>query len=250
MEEDDKVMEKEQNELSENLNHWDYIDRYSRWMYHTYQEYINDGDRIFDVGAGMGRMVKFYINRAAQITATDIFQMQVDYMNERFRRYANFNAVLWDIMKDEVGDYKGKYDTVICINVLEHLKDDNLAIQKMKELLKPGGKLIIMVPALQKLYCSLDENVGHYRRYDKGDLQRLAKDNHLTIKKNIYFNQLGILPYWWKGKRKAKTKESFSSSLNENNSKIYNFASMLLEPVEKIILPRKGLSELIILRKE
>ena len=39
-------MEKEQNELSENLNHWDYIDRYSRWMYHTYQEYINDGDRI------------------------------------------------------------------------------------------------------------------------------------------------------------------------------------------------------------
>ena len=113
-------------------------------------------------------------------------------MNERFRRYANFNAVLWDIMKDEVGDYKGKYDTVICINVLEHLKDDNLAIQKMKELLKPGGKLIIMVPALQKLYCSLDENVGHYRRYDKGDLQRLAKDNHLTIKKNIYFNQLGI----------------------------------------------------------
>lgn len=107
MEEDDKVMEKEQNELSENLNHWDYIDRYSRWMYHTYQEYINDGDRIFDVGAGMGRMVKFYINRAAQITATDIFQRQVDYMNERFRRYANFNAVLWDIMKDEVGDYKG-----------------------------------------------------------------------------------------------------------------------------------------------
>lgn len=170
MEEDDKVMEKEQNELSENLNHWDYIDRYSRWMYHTYQEYINDGDRIFDVGAGMGRMVKFYINRAAQITATDIFQRQVDYMNERFRRYTNFNAVLWDIMKDEVGDYKGKYDTVICINVLEHLKDDNLAIQKMKELLKPGGKLIIMVPALQKLYCSLDENVGHYRRYDKGDL--------------------------------------------------------------------------------
>ena len=47
MEEDDKVMEKEQNELSENLNHWDYIDRYSRWMYHTYQAYINDGDRIF-----------------------------------------------------------------------------------------------------------------------------------------------------------------------------------------------------------
>ena len=49
MKEDDKVMEKEQNELSENLNHWDYIDRYSRWMYHTYQAYINDGDRIFDV---------------------------------------------------------------------------------------------------------------------------------------------------------------------------------------------------------
>ena len=40
MEEDDKVMQKEQNELSENLNHWDYIDRYSRWMYHTYEAYM------------------------------------------------------------------------------------------------------------------------------------------------------------------------------------------------------------------
>lgn len=250
MMEHDKTMKKKQNELSENLNHWDYIDRYSTWMYHTYEAYINAGDRIFDVGAGMGRMVKFYINLATQITATDIFQSQVDYMNERYHQYANFNAVLWDIMEDEVGDYKEKYDTVICINVLEHLKDDNLAIQKMKDLLTPGGKIIVMVPALQKLYCCLDENVGHYRRYDKGDLRRLAMENQLTILKNIYFNRLGILPYWWKGKRKTKTQESFSSSLNEKNSRIYNFASMLMEPIERVILPRKGLSELIILRKE
>lgn len=242
-------MEKEQNELSENLNHWNYIDRYSRWMYHTYEKYINDGDRIFDVGAGMGRMVKFYIDRAAQVTATDIFQNQVDYMNARFYEYNNFDAVLWDIMKDEVGNYKEKYDTVICINVLEHLRDDKLAIKKMKEILKPKGKIIIMVPAQQKLYCSLDENVGHYRRYNKGDLKNLARENQLTILKNIYFNQLGILPYWWKGKRKVKDKESFSSSLNEYNSKIYNWASMLMEPIEKLILPPKGLSELIILRK-
>lgn len=107
-----------------------------------------------------------------------------------------------------------------------------------------------MVPALQSLYCALDENVGHYRRYDKGDLQKLAKDNQLLIEKNIYFNRLGILPYYLKGKQKAHTNESFSSSLNEKNSKLYNFATVVLEPLEKIFPPKKGLSELIILKKE
>ena len=54
----DMIMGK-QNELSENLNNWDYISRYSLWMYHTYEKYV--GKKVLDVGAGIGRMVAFYI---------------------------------------------------------------------------------------------------------------------------------------------------------------------------------------------
>ena len=68
-----------QNELSENLSHWNYINRYSDWMYRTYAKYV--GKNIFDVGAGMGSMVSYYLPDAEKVVATDIFQGQVDYMN-------------------------------------------------------------------------------------------------------------------------------------------------------------------------
>lgn len=236
-----------QNKLEENLNHWDYIDRYSTWMFHTYEKYI--GKAVFDVGAGMGRMADYYVRNCEYVVATDIFHSQVKFMNERFREIEYFTAVKMDILKDEITKYVGRFDTVLCVNVLEHLEDDNLAVARMKCLLKPAGIMIIMVPAWQKLYCSLDKNVNHYRRYDPGMLRKLAAENNLKVIKNIYFNGLGIFPYWIKGKRKAKTTESFSSSLNENNSKIYNMAAAILEPIERIAPPKRGLSELIVLEK-
>lgn len=236
-----------QNELSENLNHWDYIDRYSAWMYHTYEKYV--GKKVFDVGAGMGRMAAFYVANCDIAVATDIFQSQVDYMNERFKSIKAFRAVKMDIMTDDIEKYCGQFDTVLCINVLEHLEDDQLAVSKMKRLLSGNGRLIIMVPAWQKLYCALDKNVNHYRRYDPGMLLELAEKNNLKVIKNIYFNRFGIIPYWLKGKKKSGTNESFSSSLNEKNSKIYNIASSVLDPLERRVPPKKGLSELIIMER-
>lgn len=94
-----------QNELSENLSHWDYINNYSVWMYHKYEPYI--GNRVFDVGAGMGRMVEFYIGQCKRVTATDIFQNQVDYMNQRFGKFHNFEAVLLDVMQDDISSFRG-----------------------------------------------------------------------------------------------------------------------------------------------
>lgn len=237
-----------QKELSDNLNNWNYINRYSEWMFHTYEEFI--GKRVFDVGAGMGRMAKFYVKNCEKAVATDIFLNQVQYMNERFKNISGFEAIKMNILEEEIPQkYHESFDTVLCINVLEHLENDMLAITKMKELLEVGGHMVIMVPAWQKLYCSLDINVNHYRRYDPGMLINLAKKNELKIIKNIYFNRLGIIPYWIKGKKKANTDESFSTSLNESNSRIYNFASVILEPIERKWPPRKGLSELIILEK-
>lgn len=133
---------------------------------------------------------------------------------------------------------------------MDILKDDNLAVSKMKQLLSENGRLIIMVPAWQKLYCALDKNVNHYRRYDPGMLLELAEKNDLKVIKNIYFNRFGIIPYWLKGKKKVDTNESFSSSLNEKNSKIYNLASSVLEPFERRVPPKKGLSELIIMERK
>lgn len=97
--------------------------------------------KIFDVGAGVGRMVKFYIDFVDKVLATDIFQNQIDFMKRRFFAYDCFSAELIDILEANLSEYKGGFDTVICINVLEHLSDDYLAVKKMSSLLEEGGKL-------------------------------------------------------------------------------------------------------------
>ena len=236
-----------QKKLSENLENWEYISRYSDWMYRSYSQWI--GKKIFDVGAGMGRLVSYYLPSAERAVATDIFQDQVDHMNKKFCMYSAFTAKKLNILEDELTEFEGQFDTVLCINVLEHLSDDRTAIRKMYSLLEPGGNLIIMVPAFQNLYCQMDANVSHYRRYDRNVLRKMADDLGYVISHDGYFNMLGILPYFIKGKRKQGTEESFSSDLNEKNSKIYNFASKLLEPLEKICPPPLGLSEIFVIKR-
>lgn len=229
------------------LEKWDYIDRYSQWMYRIYSDYV--GKRIFDVGAGMGRMVSFYIDKADAILATDINKDQIDSMRRRFADYPNFKAELIDILESDLSEYENQFDTVICINVLEHLSDDYQAVENMKSLLKVNGYLIVFVPAFQKLYSDLDRNVGHFRRYDKGRLYDIAKCKNLRIVKHHYFNMLGIIPYWIKGRKRLSSGESFSTSLNKVNSKLYNLAAIVLEPIEKAFPPKIGLTEVIVLRK-
>ncbi len=238
-----------QNDVSSNLDKWNQISRYSQWMYHTYKKHI--GLKVLDIGAGIGNMTSYYVNQCNCVVACDIFDKQINIMKERFSDLNYFDAIKWDIVEEDldvVGD--SGFDTIICINVMEHLQNDKLALQKMIQLLSDNGKIIIIAPACPFLYCYLDKNVGHHRRYARGELKKLAGAFGLKIVENRYFNFFGILPYFMKGKFGRDNGGSFSTDLNESNSKIYNFASKILEPIERIINPPIGISELIVLEKE
>lgn len=238
-----------QNNLSKNLAKWEEISDYSTWMYHSYAKYI--GKRIFDVGAGLGRMVSYYIKDCEYAVASDIFDDQVDFMNKTYKRYNHFSAVKIDIMNDDISNFEGKFDTVLCVNVLEHIEDDKRAVERMKSLLMDGGNLILFVPALQKLYCSFDKNVGHHRRYNAGELGTLGNECDMKVIDNHYFNIAGIIPYWIKGRKKnVHEQASFSTEMNGTTSFIYNLASKILEPMEEVFPPPVGLSEVIVLQKK
>lgn len=240
-----------QNNLLDNLNQWDKISRYSQWMFNSYKKYI--GKRVLDIGAGIGNMTKFYVDEADLVITTDIFQDQIDIMKQRFGDKKNFGTMLFDILNsDNINDLKKyKFDTILLINVLEHLEDDRKAIERLKEIIDDNGHIIILVPTLQNLYCFMDKNVSHHRRYDRGVLIKLAQSYDFKVIENKYFNFWGIFPYYIKGKfsKNKLNGGSFSTDLNENNSRIYNFASAILEPVEKIIKPYVGISEIVVLKK-
>ena len=235
-----------QNNITENLNAWNKLDRYSKWIYHMYEKYI--GKEVLDIGGGVGTAISFYIDKAERVVATELFENQVNIMNKRFGNYQYFKAIQADIMKDDFSAYD-KFDTIILINVLEHIEDDRKALANMKKLLKDSGTIIICVPAMPGLYCYMDKNVGHYRRYTKGELRVKAKRAELQVIEDKYMNFMGILPYWIKGKLKKDNGGSFSTSIDEGESKLYSIATSILEPIERVIKPPIGISEFIILTK-
>lgn len=235
-----------QNNITTNLNSWNKLDRYSKWIYHMYEKHI--GKNVLDIGGGVGTAISFYIEKADRVIATELFENQIDIMNERFKDFSYFKALKADIMKDDFSEL-APFDTIILINVLEHIEDDIQALANMKKLLEENGKIIICVPAVSKLYCYMDKNVGHYRRYSKGELRVKAERAGLQVIENKYMNFMGTIPYWLKGKLKKDTGGSFSTSIEGGESKLYSVATTILEPIERVIKPPVGISEFIILSK-
>jgi SAM-dependent methyltransferase len=88
----------------------------------------------------------------------------------------------------------------VCLNVLEHIEDDRATLADMYSLLAPGGRLVLLVPAFQRLYSSLDVHLRHFRRYEKDDLAQKIRDAGFTLDDLRFANRPGILGWWLNGK--------------------------------------------------
>lgn len=84
------------------------------------------------------------------------------------------------------------YDFAYTLNVLEHIEDDGAAIRQLRDLLKPGARLFIYVPAFMFLYSAMDEQVGHIRRYRRSELESLCRANGLRIERSAYVDSIGF----------------------------------------------------------
>jgi SAM-dependent methyltransferase len=86
-----------------------------------------------------------------------------------------------------------RFDTIVAVNVMEHIRDDAGAASKLAALLKPEGKLVLYVPACPFAYGSLDRELGHYRRYTPAALARLLATAGLQPERPRYVNLFGLL---------------------------------------------------------
>ncbi len=197
------------------------------------------------MGAGIGNITDFIIFRN-NLTVIDNNQNYVDYLNAKysFRNPSNFSAFNVDIQNIETSPIAAlKFDTILCLNILEHLKNDRLAVENMSSLLEMGGRLIILVPALQCLFGSIDTSFEHLRRYNKKYLKALIHGQDMTITKLYYMNFLGLLG-WYVNGRIFKKKE-----LPERQTKLFDKLVPFLAFAEKIIKPPLGQSLILIAEK-
>ena len=217
------------------------VDRYNEWIYEQFKPFI--GDRVLDVGCAIGNITKKYMDREL-VVGLDVAQEFVDQMRAQFGDRPNFRAELIDIADPQVlALTKDRIDTIVCANVLEHVEDDVEALGHMHEILVPGGRLLLLVPAFRFLFGSMDLADNHFRRYTKPLVEQRLKETGFAIERLHYMNIVGMLGWFINGrvlKRQIVSTSHYS---------LYNKIVPTLAKLEERVRPPAGLSVIAVARK-
>ena len=87
-------------------------------------------------------------------------------------------------------------DTVLCLNVLEHVKEDEVALSHIYSALRPGGRIVLILPALHRLYGQIDKAINHHRRYERGEVLEKLSRAGFRVEQTRFFNIPGV-PGWY-----------------------------------------------------
>ena len=167
---------------SHELGHWWYSVR-RKLVHDLLHRYTNEksGLSILDFGCGTGALTK-ELERYGNVTGIDFSQQAIDFCKARGVKDVRLGSI------EHTGCEESAYDLVLCLDVLEHLPDDEIAIKEIKRVLKPRGAVIVFVPTFQFLWSVTDEVSQHYRRYRLPQLIEKFERLEFTIERRSYFN--------------------------------------------------------------
>ncbi|HYT03951.1 MAG TPA: methyltransferase [Gemmatimonadales bacterium] len=167
--------------------------RYNRWMFDRLRPWV--GRRVLEIGAGIGNMSAFLVDRE-RVVLTDTEAYYLGRLRERFADRPHVTVAELRLPAVDPRLAAERLDTVVCLNVLEHIENDRGSLRAMHDLLPPGGRLVLLVPALRALHGTLDEALGHYRRYVPHELTGKFTEAGFRVRHVEYFNLAGV-PGWW-----------------------------------------------------
>lgn len=177
---------------------------YNSWMFRSVLPWV--GGRVLEIGAGIGTFTEFLLDRG-HVTSTEMDEECLAELSRRFRDMPTVEVRHLDIacVDGEAANVLARegFDTVLCLNVLEHLPDDVRALKNIRKI-APKGTLLLVVPALPILYGVEDRAVGHFRRYSKGEAGEKLRAAGYHAEKIFYFNSLGAV-FWFLKNRVLKT---------------------------------------------
>lgn len=171
--------------------------RFTKWMADTIRPYV--GERVLEIGAGTGNLTLQLIPRALY-WATDVNPLYVNFLKTLGHNRPYLRVCHTDSQNAESYPRGQKFDTVICLNVVEHLPDDDAAVRNIREVLDDGGQAIVLVPYGPRLFGTLDEVLGHQRRYTREQLISLAERTGFQVDALLPFNRIGVIAWWLNGK--------------------------------------------------
>jgi glycosyltransferase involved in cell wall biosynthesis len=168
---------------------------FNRWMANTIKPYV--GKHVLEIGAGIGNLSRILMAGTKRYVATDLDAEHLERLRARLSARPNLETAILDAARTEDGvPFRGQMDTVVCLNVVEHIKDDLGALRNIHAALREGGRAIILVPEGQSIYCSLDEELGHFLRYSEDQLRQRMVEAGFTVEAMLRFNRISR-PGWY-----------------------------------------------------
>lgn len=168
--------------------------KYTQWIYAQISKYV--GNRVFETGAGIGNFTRLILGKEL-VVISDSALASIIELKRRINENNRVHIVQYNLADSPSEVLKQyRFDTVLCLNVLEHIEDDNRALSNISAILGPNSRLIVLVPALNQLYGQLDRALNHYRRYAQSELVKKLDDAGFNIEKTKYFNLLGSIAWW------------------------------------------------------
>ncbi len=214
-------------------------DRFNDEVWNKVQSFI--GADILEVGMGIGIFTEKLLSRG-KVCGVDIAPEFVEVARRRLGERRGFSSLVADmggaVLPDSLRAHA--FDTIVCMNVLEHIEDDRGTLSRFRGLLRPGGKLVLVVPAYRWLYNPLDAHDGHFRRYERAELNERLRTAGFDLIHESRFNLFGIVGWFLNGTILRR------QDLPSEQMGLFNKVAPFLFWLEHLIGPPLGLSLLAV----
>jgi SAM-dependent methyltransferase len=211
---------------------------YNKWVFKKFENYL--GGDILEVGCGIGSFTSELL-KFGKVWAIDIDRNFINYSRAKDQ---NLHIGLGDVEKRKYFFGDRKFDSVVCLNVLEHIEGDEKALVNLHSLLKNDGNLIIIVPINQFLYGGIDKAIGHFRRYEGEEFIKKMNNLGFEIRYQRKLNFLGSIGWFVAGRILIQ------STISEENIKLFNILAPIFLKFENYFEPPLGTSLLLIATKK
>ncbi len=216
--------------------------RYNNWIAQSILPFVRPP--VLEIGAGIGNLSALFIHKSP-ITLSDLENEFVNILKDKFSQEKKVLVKKFDISRSPDSSMIKKYNTVISVNVLEHIEDDFKALANLKKTLNINGKIIILVPAKKIAFSKLDKELGHFRRYEKEELSSLLSRAGFRVEKIGFFNIVGLLTWITRNYLSSQNVQ-----LTARQVAMFDSIVPIIKPIEKRIKIPVGISLIAVATNE
>ena len=217
--------------------------RYTDHVFRLVRPFL--GSRVLEVGSGIGTMTRRLVDVAEMVVGIEPNPNCTARIQEAMASHPRFTLRTCHFEECEPAELASqRFESVLLVNVLEHIEEDVNALSAFKRILVPGGRVVVFVPALQMAYGPLDAELGHHRRYSKRTLRAAFEAAGLEQVRLRYTNPIGLAGWMYNAHISKSTKHSLAQ--------VKLFETLIAPwalPLERLLPPPIGLSLIAVGRR-